>query len=212
MDRFTESLRTIALVAAVLVVGCRPPTAEADDIDRIAEVLSITMGSKVADVGAGDGDWSLAMAERVGDSGHVFATEVDSAEIRAIERKVETSELSNVTVILGDQQTSRLPNACCDAILLRMVYHHFVDPTSMLSSLRRSLSPGGQLAVIDILPQSHWRTLEGVPDRGGHGIPPDELVDEMTRHGFELVARHDDWNGDADRYCIVFRSSSRSDS
>jgi ubiquinone/menaquinone biosynthesis C-methylase UbiE len=212
MHAFSKSLRYLALVSAFLLLGRQALPANADEVDRIAEVLSIAAGTKVADVGAGDGDWSLAMAERVGADGHVFATEVDAGEIRAIERKVQKSGLSNITVILGDQETSGLPDACCEAILLRMVYHHFVDPTSMLSSLRRALLPGGQLAVIDITPQSHWRTLEGVPDRGGHGIPPEELIDELARHGFELVARYDQWNRDADRYCIVFRSTPRSDS
>ena len=44
-----------------------------------------------------------------------------------------------------------------------------------------------------------------MPDRGGHGIPPDQLVLEMLDHDFELVSRHDNWNGDEDRYCLVFR-------
>jgi ubiquinone/menaquinone biosynthesis C-methylase UbiE len=201
------SLRIFALVSATLVVGSQATPAAADEVDRITEVLSITVGTRVADVGAGDGEWSLAMAERVGETGHVFATEVKTDEIRDIERKIQSSGLSNVTVILGDQKTSGLPDECCDAIFLRLVYHHFVDPTSMLRSLRRALLPGGRLAVIDITPQSHWRDLEGVPDRGGHGISPEELVDELTRQGFELVARYDDWNGDADRFCIVFRST-----
>lgn len=206
------SLRIFALVSATLVVGSQATPAAADEVDRITEVLSITVGTRVADVGAGDGEWSLAMAERVGETGHVFATEVKTDEIRDIERKIQSSGLSNVTVILGDQKTSGLPDECCDAIFLRLVYHHFVDPTSMLRSLRRALLPGGRLAVIDITPQSHWRDLEGVPDRGGHGISPEELVDELTRQGFELVARYDDWNGDADRFCTVFRSTPRSGS
>jgi hypothetical protein len=61
------------------------------------------------------------------------------------------------------------------------------------------------IAVIEIEPQSHWPSLEGVPDRGGHGIPSQELIDEMTSDGFEVIERHDPWEGDSDRYCVVFR-------
>jgi hypothetical protein len=62
------------------------------------------------------------------------------------------------------------------------------------------------MAVIDILPQEDWRQLEGVPDRGGHGIPIDELIVDMIGSGFEIAAIHRDWrSGDEDRYCVVFR-------
>jgi hypothetical protein len=86
-----------------------------------------------------------------------------------------------------------------------MVYHHFVDPAAMRASLWRALRPGGLIAVIDISPQRSWRDLPDVPDRGGHGIQPGDLVREMTSQGFEVVLREDDWNGDSDRYCVVFR-------
>ena len=58
--------------------------------------------------------------------------------------------------------------------------------------------------VVDLKPHSGWRELPGVPDRGGHGIRLEELVEEMTSDGFEVVARHDDWSGSGDRYCVVF--------
>lgn len=195
--------RSSVLLAALSLIGCQTPPAAAGEVDEIVEVLAIKEGTRVADVGAGDGKWSLAIAEQVGSLGRVYATEVDGDEIRAIQKKVEDSGLSNITVVRGDQKESGLPDACCDAILLRLVYHHFVDPASMLASLRRALVPGGQIAVVDITPQSHWRSLEGVPDRGGHGISPEELIAELTGHGFRLVARYDDWNGDPDRFCVV---------
>jgi hypothetical protein len=75
----------------------------------------------------------------------------------------------------------------------------------MRADLRRALRPGGRLVIIDITPQKHWRKLEGVPERGGHGISPESLIRDLTGAGFELVARHEDWDGDEDRYCLVFR-------
>lgn len=195
-------------MTVLVMAGCHAESASAAEIDRIAEVLPVRKGMKVADVGAGEGEWSVAIAELVGEGGRVFATEVDESELRKIEREVKRSGFSNITTVLGDQADSGLPDDCCDAILLRMVFHHFVDPAAMLGSLRKALVPGGHLAVIDITPQGHWRDLEGVPERGGHGISLDDLISEISEQGFELLARYDDWNDDPDRYCVVFRSRS----
>ena len=193
----------IPLFLAVGVFGCA--SSHAGESERIAELLGLEAGMRVADVGAGDGDWAVEMAGHVGAEGHVFATEVDEEEITAIERKIASRGLGNMTAILGGQESTGLEEGCCDAILLRLVYHHFTQPEPMRASLRRALKPGGLIAVIDIVPQTHWGDLPGVPDRGGHGITADEVVADMIGAGFELVDQIEDWPGDDDHYCLLFR-------
>lgn len=197
--------RASILLAGLVIAGCGSGRVSAAELDRIVELLQLVPGSVVADVGAGDGEWAVQLAGAVGPKGHVWATEVEEDEIDEIEGRILDASLNNVTVVLGDQSSSGLPAACCDAILLRMVYHHFIQPREMRANLRESLRPDGLIAIVDITPQTSWRDLPGVPERGGHGIPPAELIDEMTADGFEVVTRLDDWNGDKDRYCVVFR-------
>jgi tRNA A58 N-methylase Trm61 len=196
--------KTALAFLLLLAQGCLTTQATATEADRIAEVIRLRPGMVVADVGAGEGEWSEELARRVGEEGHVYATEVDKEKIEEIRERAETAGLDNLTVVLGNQSESGLPEKCCDAILLRMVYHHFEQPEAMRSSLRRSLRPRGILAVIDINPQKSWRELPDVPDRGGHGIEPAELIREMNDEGFRIAARYEDWNGDEDRYCVVF--------
>ena len=92
------------------------------------------------------------------------------------------------------------------ALLLRLVYHHFQDPARMRSSLRQALRPGGLIVIIDLEPRDDWGQLSGVPDRGGHGVPASEVVEDMTAAGFEVMARFDEWAGEPD-YCLVFKRS-----
>lgn len=191
------------LIAAAAVAGCG--STRAAESDRIARLLGLATGMTVADVGAGNGDYSFPLAERVGREGHVFATEVDKDDVARIERRIESGDLENLTAILGTAEATGLDDGCCDAILLRLVYHHFTKPEPMRRSLMAALKPGGLIAVIDIEPQSNWSELPGVPDRGGHGIPPGDLVAEMIGDGFELVERIDEWPGDEDYYLVLFR-------
>jgi len=170
---------------------------------RIAEVLGLEAGMTVADVGAGDGAFSAFLAERVGDSGRVFSTEVTDKNVAEIRETV--AGLDNVTVLLGELDDTTLPQACCDRILLRRVFHHFLDPDDMVQSLYRSLKPGGVIAVVDFGPRGDIPVPEGTPERGGHGTPTDALTEEMTRNGFEFVRRVEDWPGERRDYCVLFR-------
>jgi tRNA A58 N-methylase Trm61 len=201
--RLAPAWRACGLVLALATRLSAQPAP--DESERILQALALATGMSVADVGAGEGGFTVALARKVGAEGRVFATEVDRAELDKVEARVTAEGLANVTAVLGDQQVTGLPAACCDAILLRLVYHHFTDPTAMRRSLWQALRPGGRIAVIDVPPQPGWRKLEGVPERGGHGIRLEELVADMRGEGFEQVARHDRWPAEDDSYCVVFR-------
>jgi hypothetical protein len=75
----------------------------------------------------------------------------------------------------------------------------------MRRSMWSALKAGGRIAVIDVPPQKGWRHLAGVPERGGHGIDMRELISDMTRSGFEVVSRDEDWPAEPDAYLVVFR-------
>jgi ubiquinone/menaquinone biosynthesis C-methylase UbiE len=176
----------------------------AGESDEIAEVLNLQPGKSVADVGAGDGQWSEDLAWRVGETGRVFCTEVDTGMVKRLRQRFANAGIGNVVVVLGKEKDTGLPTACCDAILLRLVYHHLTEPDAVAADLRRALRPGGRVAVVDMLPQKHMSAPAGVPDRGGHGVHTDDVIKEMNRAGFRLVSRHDNWSGRSERFCLVF--------
>lgn len=199
-------------LASLLCVSCLPGRAAAAELDRLVRVLSLEPGETVADVGAGDGDWSVRLARVVGREGRVLATEVEQDLVDEIEARAERKDAPNVAALLGDQQDTGLPADCCDAVLLRMVYHHFLDPAAMRASIRRAMRPGARIAVIETEPQKAWEDVDGELDRGGHGIPEEHLLEAMTSDGFELVERIDPWKGPhGDPYCLVFRLPAAAD-
>lgn len=200
------AVRRTPPIAAILALLAAPVWSE-DEGARLVSLLGARPGATVADVGAGEGRWTIELAEAVGPAGHVFATEVEEALLEKIRARLETERIGNVEVVRGDQRSTGLPAACCDAILLRLVYHHFVDPEAMRADLARALQPGGRLAIVETRPQTSWRRLEGVPERGGHGIEVEDLIAEMTKAGFRPVERHGEWNGDAERFAVVFEKA-----
>ncbi len=196
------------LALSFSTVFCEAPTEVR--ARKIAEALRLQSGSAVADVGAGDGEWSIELAKIVGSPGRVFATEVDGKVLDKLRKAVKRSGLKNVTVVFGDQRRTGLDPECCDALLLRHVYHHFSDPPAMLADMLRSLRPGGLLAVIDFSPDNGL-SVKNVPEfRHGHGVRPETVDDEVRRAGFDLVRRVDRWDERDGHFLLLFQKRSGS--
>ena len=174
-----------------------------DEITRLAALMQWTPGAVVADIGAGDGRWAFAAARAVGATGKVFATEIDREKLAKLRADVAKRQLQNVVVLESKEADTSLPAECCDAIFLRRVYHHLTKPSDFDAALLRALRPGGRLAIIDFPPRSGLDPVEGVPaNRGGHGIPQNIVIEELTAAGLQLEKTVDDWS-DGD-YCVVF--------
>lgn len=208
----------IILIAVALSAGCNNWQgfgfhASGAEMPRLRQVLALEPGVSVADVGAGKGEATLAVAAEVGPSGHVFSTEIDTESLQKLRATVAEAKLDNVTVVQAHARDTGLPPHCCDAVFLRRVYHHVTDPAETDASLLRAVRPGGVLAVIDFPPSWFWPwTPEGVPEnRHGHGVASQLVVDELTASGFELVQVINDWPGrwPLSSYCALFRKPFR---
>jgi ubiquinone/menaquinone biosynthesis C-methylase UbiE len=198
---------TAAIVFALLCsLGGVTPGVGRDgrsEVARLAELTQWKPGTIVADVGAGDGTYSFAAAQKVGPSGRVYATEIDPEKLKDLKAEVTRRKLENVVIVEGTADDTKLPSSCCDVIFLRHVYHHLTQPDEFDKNLVRSLRPGSYLAIIDFPPSAGSSLVEGVPkNRGGHGIPEKVLVEELTTAGLKVEKTIDDWSGQD--YCVIF--------
>jgi ubiquinone/menaquinone biosynthesis C-methylase UbiE len=192
-------------LATILCAGCGSWSgfgfrADGPEMLRLRQALALKQGMAVADVGAGKGELTLALAREVGPGGRVFSTEIHAARLIRLREAVSDAKLDNVTVVQAQSRETGLAPNCCEAIVLRRVYHHLADPSSINAGLLQSLRPGGILVVIDLPPPFSWM-------RGSLGVPADVVIDEVRRSGFELLQLNEDWpgRGPLRSYCAVFR-------
>lgn len=191
------------LLYAVLGGFISAAPSQRQEIAHLAELMQWKSGTIVADIGAGDGSYSFGAAEKVGATGRVYATEIDPEKLKQLRAEVSKRKLSNVVVVEGTADDTKLPTGCCDAIYLRHVYHHITQPEGFDKNLVRSLKPGARLAIIDFPPNANLDPVEGVPkNRGGHGIPQKVMVDELTSAALQVESVVNDWS--ANDYCVVF--------
>jgi ubiquinone/menaquinone biosynthesis C-methylase UbiE len=200
--RLTPLVIAAAALGAVPVAGCAQDQF-ASDAQRLERALKLHAGQTVADIGAGRGQLTLELARMVGPSGLVYATELDADRLRDLRQAAEEGR-RNVTVVEARTAETNLPEACCDALVLRRVYHHFDDPGRMNASMLRSLKPGGFLAVIDFNPDSAESADPAGRDNGNqHGVTPETVIRELGQAGFDSV-RVAERDG-TDRFMIVAR-------
>jgi predicted methyltransferase len=159
-----------------------------DHRDAILGELGLREGMAVADVGAGTGLFTLAMAERVGPEGKVYAVDVQAYFLDHIGQKARKQKLENVALVRARQDSAGLPKASVDLVLMCDSYHHVEQPAAYLASLKAALRPGGRLVIVDYIAiegQSEAWMLEHVR------ATPEAFRAEIESAGFRFVKAHE---------------------
>ena len=147
-----------------------------NEASTVMDLANIREGMTVADIGAGEGYYTVRLAERVGTEGRVLAQDIDENALRRLGNRVEDDRLDNVSIKLGAEDDPRLPENSFDRVFLVHMYHEVTEPYAFLWRLRPSLRQGGQVVVVDV---------DRPTDQ--HGIDPQLLFCEFRQVGFRLV-------------------------
>jgi predicted methyltransferase len=159
--------------------------------DQIMDTLGVAEGSKVAELGAAGGWFTLQLAERVGPNGHVYAEDIQSAMLDGIRRRMLSENLTNVTTVLGTPSDPHLPQGL-DVALISDAFHEMDDPedrtlvVTLLRNVARSLKPQGRLGIVD------WTPGNGGPGpAAGNRVDPNTVIKTARAAGLELIKRED---------------------
>jgi len=176
------------LLATTLLVA--PAVAQGTiNNDRIFQALGVQSGATVCEIGAGDGELSIAAARIVGPNGRVYTSELGDDHVKALQTRATASGLGQITVVTGDPARTNFPDAACDALFMRNVYHHFADPAAMDASIAAAVKPGGKVAIVDFTPPGGEAPTPADRGKDGmHGVLPDTVARELKEAGLEPAA------------------------
>lgn len=159
----------------------RPERELEENPRKAVKLLAIAPGMSVADVGAGSGYYTELLSKAVGQTGSVYATDVQPGMVQLLRQRAEKRKLANVNVVLGSYEDPNLPAACCDMILLVDVYHEFSQPQQMLRKLRESLKPEGRLVLLEFRKED-----PSIPIRPEHKMSVAEVRAEVEPEGYRF--------------------------
>lgn len=179
------------------IVSSRWSTEEARDrvneADKVMDMADIRPGMTVADIGAGEGYYTIRLAARVGQDGRVLAQDIIPEVRDALAQRVARERLDNVSVRLGEPEDPKLPDNSFDRIFMVHMYHEIEEPYEFLWRLRPSLRPGGTVVVVDANRETQ-----------NHGTPPALLKCELAAVGYRQVTMRD--MPSAGGYFAMFRA------
>lgn len=144
-------------------------------------LLELKSGMVVADVGAGSGYYTYLLSRAVGPDGKVYATDIQPGMLRLLERKLASRKITNVETLLATETDPKLPEACCDLILMVDVYHEFSQPQAMLRKLKSALKPAGRLVLLEFRKED-----PDVPIREEHKMSVAEARLELEHEGYRF--------------------------
>ncbi len=150
--------------------------------EEILDALHLEPTSRVADIGAGTGYFSIRIAKRV-PQGKVFAADVEPDMVRYLDERAQREHLTNIIPVQAGPDTAGLP-VPVDLILVVDTYHHIGNRVQYFTKLKSSLGPNGRLAIVDFKADSP----NGPPPQ--HRIAPEKVAEELDAAGYSLLETH----------------------
>jgi ubiquinone/menaquinone biosynthesis C-methylase UbiE len=147
--------------------------------------LDIKRGSTVVDLGTGTGNLLRDLSSAVGVKGRVIAEDIQQDFLDRARKRA--AGLNNIEFVLGTETDPGLPSRAADLVIVVDAYHHFDYPDKMLAAIRRSLRPGGRVAIVEY--HKKRGAMEVDPDfalthiRAGS----EEVVKELQAAGYKLL-------------------------
>lgn len=180
------------------IVGDSFSTEDARDrlgeAEQVIQIAGVAPGMSVADIGAGEGYYTVRLSPVVGKRGRVLAEDIVPETIEELAQRVHRENLDNVSVILGLPDNPKLPAQSFDRVFLVHMYHEVESPYAFLWYLRGGLKPDGEIIVVDA----------NRPTRR-HGTPPKVLQCEFAALGLKLMQLQAIAGGEA--YLATFRAA-----
>jgi ubiquinone/menaquinone biosynthesis C-methylase UbiE len=155
---------------------------EEEEPDKALAELKLKPGMVVADIGAGVGYMSFKMARKVGESGKVYAVDIQPGMIAQLNESAKREKITNVVPVLGATADPKLPNGQIDLAIMVDVYHELSEPQRMLQNIRRALKPAGRLVLLEYRAED-----PSIPINPSHKMSVAQVRQELEAEGYKIV-------------------------
>ncbi|MDJ0838328.1 MAG: methyltransferase domain-containing protein [Acidobacteriota bacterium] len=116
--------------------------------DRVLDELGSLDGLKVADIGCGEGYFTMRLLDRVGPEGKVYATDIQSEVLETLNSRIPRHLVGRVECILSTPRETRIATPV-DVVLVIQVFGEVEDRRDFLNQLKQIMHEDSRLVLID---------------------------------------------------------------
>ncbi len=142
-------------------------------------------GKIIGDIGSGGGFFTAKFSKAVGNKGKIYAIDTDEEKLKFIQSKIIKDKPSNIELILSDEEGFPLPDNSVDIFFSRNSFHHIINPTEYFSGLRKFLSNGGRIVIIDYKKTKKFNFI----NLFGHYSLEKDIVSSLDKAGYTHIKR-----------------------
>ena len=177
---FLVCLVSAAAVSPVAAQYDNPSRDSLEQPEKVMEATGVKPGMVIGEIGAGQGYFTFWLAKGVGESGKIYANDIDGSALAAIERRRESEKVGNVETILGTVEDPRFPPASLDMVFMVNAFHDLEKPVELLANLLPALKPGATVVIMD-------RDSSKLQDPNHHFLTRAQVEEIVYRSVFETV-------------------------
>lgn len=169
-----------AAVPSLRAAGQSDSRDKIEQPEKVMEATGVKPGMVIGEVGAGRGYFTFWLARGAGETGKIYANDIDRSALSYIERRYADEKVANIETVLGTVDDPRFPLASLDMVFMVNSFHDLERPVELLANLRPCLKPDATVVLMD-------RDPAKVSDPSRHFLTRAEVEETVGRSVFELV-------------------------
>jgi len=149
--------------------------------DKVMDAIGVKPGMVVGEVGAGRGRYTVHLAHRVGETGRIYANDINETVLDHLRDRCRQDGIKNVEIIVGKVEDPLFPKSALDMVFMVLTYHHISQPVALLKNILPCLKPGATVVIVDPDPEKNRGSI------ARESTSPEKMRREAAEAGFEIA-------------------------
>lgn len=149
--------------------------------DKVMDAIGVKPGMVVGEVGAGRGRYTVHLAHRVGETGRIYANDINETVLDHLRDRCRQDGIKNVEIIVGKVEDPLFPKNALDMVFMVLTYHHISQPVALLKNILPCLKPGATVVIVDPDPEKNRGSI------ARESTSPEKMRREAAEAGFEIA-------------------------